>query len=915
MLPAGESRRSQTGCVTLVVVAGLLLIGARTLSGWVLDYEWWRELGRVETWISMMLYGLGPAAAVAVLAFVLFWIAHARGLKAADTRMRDHVFYSRAVTLGLLLLGFLFASIVVDSWTVVRFFGGHGLPGASWRDPAFGKPLAFYLFDLPFYSMLLRVVLGLCIVGGLVYYLTTRAWQLGRNLPDLQRGEFAIQMPNFRAMTLESRFMRLLIGLFIIALAVRLYLDRFDLVFNDHGFMVGVDWVNDHITIPLLWVSVVACVIGAILIWSGRWALSAGVVLAAVLLQFAVPRVVAGVYVRPNELPIERDYIRNHIEATRQAYGLNTRTQELEYTAKLEGTIDLQKNRAMLENVRLWDWRAFHDTVSQIQPLRPYVFSDSDVDRYMIDGRVRQVLVSPRELDLTQLGDARSRWTNPHLVYTHGYGMVMADANRITSNGLPILFIENAPPEVHTPSLKVTRPELYYGEQVHEPVFVRTQQPEFNYPSGEKNVHTRYDGKGGFPISSFGVKLASAIVYGDWNILLTGQFTDESRMMIHRTVTDRLSTMAGFINWDRDPYLVLSESGRSVWMVDGYLTTDAHPFSRSIDIEGIGSVNYIRNSVKATVDAYDGTVTLYVFDPDDPLVQAYRNLFPGLFTDVSKMPPDLLAHVRYPETIFRVEAEMYRTYHMRDPDAFYNKADLWDIARNLRSQEGTPEAAVPTYVILTMPGETKPEFTLLIPFTPHNKDNLIGMMAARCDPPHLGELQFLLLSKQELLLGPMQVEARMNQDQNISKDLTLWNQQGSQVLRGQMLVLPMDNTFLYIEPIYIQAKEARMPQMKKVAVTLGNTLIYADSYDEALQQLAGTTGNVPFTSVEASITANEPQPNTAPGTAAAPLAAPTVDQKLNSIRDHMQRYKQLSSQGHWAEAGKELEAIESLVRK
>ncbi len=896
--------RSQTGCVTLVIAAVVLLTGARTLSSWILDYQWWQELGHVETWFSMMLYSVGPEVAVATLAFIVFWIAHARGLKAAGTRLRDHKMYGRLVTLGLLLLGVVFAGALVDSWTIVRFFGGHSLPGEGWRDPAFGRGLPFYLFDLPFYSMLLRVVLGLCIVGGVVYYVTTRAWRMRGSLPDLSR-ELPIRLPEFGPLTsLEWKSLRLLLGVFVLAFAVDLYLDRYALVYNDHGFMVGVDWVNENVTIPLIWLSVIGCALGALLIWIGRWRIAVGMIALPLALQFLIPRLVSTVHVRPNELSIQRDYIHQHIEATRQAYGLNTRSSERDFAARLEGKVDVQKNRTLLENIRLWDWRAFHDTLSQIQPLRPYTFSDTDVDRYTIDGQLRQVLVSPRELDLSQLG-GETPWTVSHLVYTHGYGLVLAESNRITPDGRPVLIIENAPPKIATPTLKVTRPEMYYGEVVHEPVFVGTLQPEFNYPSGADNVQNKYDGKGGFPISGLPLRLAAAITYGDWNVLLTNQLGASSRMMIHRRVTDRVNTLAGFVHWDTDPYLVLSNEGRSIWMVDGYLTSDAHPYSRAMRIDGIGAVNYIRNSVKATVDAYDGTVKLYVFEPADPLVRAYRNLFPGIFTDATEMPADLRTHVRYPEMIFRAQAEIYRSFHMRDANSFYNKSDFWDIARGSKSQEGAAEAATPTYMIATLPGEQTPEFLLMLPFTPRGKNNLIGMMAARCDGPHLGELVFLLLSKQETLLGPMQVEALMNQDQNISKDLSLWNQQGSQVLRGQMQVLPIDNTFLYVEPIYIQAKEARMPQMKKVVVAVGNTLIYTDNYDQAVAQLARIMGGSPETTAV----------QTGAGATSPPGVTTTPDTSLNGIRDHLKKYRDFSSQGRWSEAGKELEAIEAIVRR
>ncbi len=908
MLPSPQ-RTSRVGCVTLMVVALVLLIGTRAFASWILEYQWWREMGQFETWISMMIYGLAPVAALSVIAAIVFWVAHARALKAAGTRNSEHPLYARLATAGAILVAILFAMIVVDSWAVVRFFGGQGMSGEGWRDPHFGKPLGFYLFDLPFYSMLLHALLGLCVVGGLVYYVTARAWRITRDFPRVE-GEFRIELSDFRAMAgLESNFLRLLLVVFLLGLAFRLYLDRYDLVFNNHGFMVGIDWVNDKISIPLLWASMFGCAAAAALFVVRRWRSAIVVVVVPFVLQFIVPRIVAGVYVRPNELSIERDYIRSHIEATRQGFGLNTRSTRTDLATKPQSTINVAANRTMLENVRLWDWQAFHDTVSQIQPLRPFVFSDTDVDRYIIDGNLRQVLISPRDLDLTQLGDARSLWTNPHLVYTHGYGLVMAEANRITQNGLPVLFVENAPPEIHTTSLKLIRPELYYGENSHEPVYVHTQQPEFNYPSGSENVHTTYEGRGGFPIDSFPLRAAAAVSYGDWNILLTGQLNASSRMMIHRPIRDRLSTLAGFVQWDADPYLVLSNNGRMIWLVDGYLVSNSHPYSQSVEIQGIGSVNYMRNSVKATVDAYDGTVKLYVFDPSDPLVRAYRSLFPNLFTDAAAMPADLRAHIRYPEVLFRVQAEMYRTFHMRDPESFYNKADLWDIARSLNTQEGTPASAKPTYLIATLPDQTTSEFVLMLPFTPHSKENLIGLVAARCDGEHYGELVFLQLAKQEIILGPMQIEARINQDQNISKDLTLWNQQGSQVLRGQMLVLPIDNTFLYVEPLYIQAREARMPQLKKIVLAVGDTLIYTDTYAEALAQLTGTT-SAPAEQAASPAAA-------APATTPAATAAPPQlrDPRIDEIRQRLQHYRDLASRGRWSEAGKELEAIQSLVRK
>ncbi|MGD0579188.1 MAG: UPF0182 family protein, partial [Bryobacteraceae bacterium] len=483
-------------------------------------------------------------------------------------------------------------------------------------------------------------------------------------------------------------------------------------------------------------------------------------------------------------------------------------------------------------------------------------------------------------------------------------GVVVAEASRITSDGLPQLLIQNAPPEIRTKSLQLTRPELYFGEVTHEPVFVGTGQEEFNYPSGAGNKYNHYDGPGGFPMSTPFHRLAAAVSTGDWNIMLTSYLESESRMMIRRNVHERMETIAGFLAWDPDAYLVITPEGRLVWIVDGYTTSSSHPYSKLLETRAYGEINYIRNSVKATVDAYDGTVHLYAFDANDPILKAYRTLFPHLFQDVAAMPPALRAHARYPEVLFQLQAEIYRTYHMTNVEAFFNKEDMWDLSRGINGTSGKPESVTPTYLVASLPESDEPEFLLMTTFTPRNKDNLIGLMLARCDGDKLGELHFLQLSKQQLVFGPMQIEARISQEQTISKDLTLWNQQGSQVLRGQMLVLPVGDTLLYIEPIYIQASEAKMPQLKKIAVAVGNRLIYTDNYEEAVAELAGMRAAPK--SVEASRTAGTP-------VSAAQQAAQRDD--LAEVRDHLRRYRELMSQGKYSEAGKEIEALERLAAK
>jgi uncharacterized protein len=905
----GGSRR--LGCISVIIALVVLLILSRLFSSWTIDYQWWKEMGQLNTWFSMLAYSVIPPAVATLLAFAVFWIAHARALKHAGTGLHLFPLYAKLSTVAAFVLALMVSSATTDTWTVVRYFGGrHGGPVSLPPDPVFSNPLTFYLFELPFYSDLLGFVLAVVVIAGLIYWLAGRAWELRLRVPDWSQ----IHEISFSELGLtggfESKFLRGMGAVFLVSLAVRFFLGRYSMLLDEHGsFMVGIDYVDQYIALPLQWALIAITLVVAVALLFGKWRIALLLPL-MLLVRNVVPGIVGATYVRPNEISIEKSFIERHIEATRSAYGIDDRTREVEFAAKPDEQIDFSKHQPLLDNVRLWDWHAFHDAITQLQPYRPYVYSDTDIDRYTIDGKLRQVMLSPRELDLNQLGDARGTWINPHFIYTHGYGIVMAEANQVSANGLPVLFVKDAPPEISVPGMKLTRPELYYGENVHEPVFVRTAQPEFNYPAGDHNAENRYDGKGGFPISSLLMRLAAAVSYGDWNILLTGYLTPESRMMIHRNVRERLNTLANFVAWDTDPYLVLTAEGRPTWIVDGYMTTRAHPYSRAIALEGIGTFNYIRNSVKATIDAYDGSIHLYVFDVEDPLIQAYRNLFPSLFELSSAMPADLRKHVRYPETIFAAQADIYRLFHMKDPATFYNKSDAWDTAKFTNEQGAKPGPVTPTYVVATLPGETQPEFLLMLPFTPRNRDNLIGLMMARCDGEHLGEKIVLLLSKQEIILGPMQVEARINQDQNISKDLTLWNQQGSQVLRGQMLVLPIGHTFLYVEPIYIQASQAKMPQLKKVALAMGNNLVYADTYQQALAQLAGQNLSpaVDTTTTSTPASTKTATPETAGST-------PKPDARVQEIGRHLQRYKELVSQGKLAEAGKELDAIQSLVGK
>ncbi len=900
----------RAGRITLIVLLLVLLFGTRTLASYAIEIQWWKELGQFNTYLSMLWYSVAPVVAATLLAFAVLWMAHARALRFAGTALREHRMYARLSSLALLFVGWMIAGSSIDTWTVVRFAGSRGLPAATtaWHDSVFNQPLSFYLFDLPFYTLVRGYVLALVIVCILVYWVAARGWQLRFRIAELREsreldpGIFKLEGG------LESKFLRGALMVLLVAMAVYFYLGRYEMVYNEHGsFLVGIDYVDQNIGLPLQWLLIVACLAAAVFIWFGRWML-AGSMAIALVISFIAPRAVSALYVRPNEISLERPYIQTHIHATRSAYGLEQQVKEIEFNAQPDAPIDATKHKPLLDNVRLWEYQPYHDTITQRQALRTYyTFNDSDVDRYTIDGQYRQVLLSPRELDIRQLPDASANWINPAFIYTHGYGLVLSEVSKMTPDGLPVLLIQDAPPKIETPSLKLTRPEIYYGEVTHEPVFVNTAELEFNYPSGEKNEKSRYEGKGGFPISSLPMRIAAAIRENQPNILLTDYFTSNSRMMIRRKVSERLQELAGFLDWDPDPYMVITDDGRLVWMVDGYTTSDAHPYSKPLDLQTMGHINYVRNAVKATVDAYDGETHLYIFAPDDPLIAAYHNLFPSLFLPESQMPADLRRHARYPETLFRIQSEIYRTYHMLDPQSFYNKEDVWDIALHTSGQEAGTAPVKPTYVITTVPGEESPEFLLMIPFTPHNKNNLIGLMEARCDGSKLGDMEVLLLSKQQLIPGPMNISASINQDQNISKDLTLWNQQGSHVLRGQILVLPVGNTFLYVDPIYIQSNEASMPQLKKIVLAEGSRLIYTDNYDEAVRQL---------TSGAQQLVQQATAPSTPSSAGAAPSApSPAADARLQRVRDHLRRYRELAAQGKWSEAGRELEAIEAEVKQ
>src|SRR3989454_5029501 len=535
--------------------------------------------------------------------------------------------------------------------------------------------------------------------------------------------------------------------------------------------------------------------------------------------------------VSPNEIVKEKPYIDFNIRYTRLAYGLDN-IEEREFPAEQTLTLqDLRKNEATLKNIRLWDTRPLLATYSQLQEIRTYYkFTDIDIDRYRINGEYRQVTLSPRELSAK---DLPSRiWINERLTYTHGYGAVVSPVNRVTREGLPEFWVKDIPP-VASSDLRISRPELYFSELATDYVFVKTQAKEFDYPSGDQNVYTTYAGQGGIPLGSFWRKTLFAARLGDLKLLLSNDLTPGSRVLLYRNIRERVQRIAPFFRYDDDPYMVISAAGRIVWLLDGYTVSDRFPYSAPT--RGLG--NYVRNAVKVTVDAYDGTVRFYVADPADPLIRTIARIFPGLLQPLDAMPADLRAHLRYPEGLFRVQAGMYAVYHMRDTQVFYNKEDLWSVP--VRPVDGQERAMEPYYLILRLPGEPKEEFVLLIPFNPSKKDNLSAWLAARSDPPHYGKLVVYNFPKQKLIYGPRQIEARIDQDSFISQQLSLWNQRGSQVIRGNLLVIPIERSLVYVEPLYIAAEKGQLPDLKRVIVGFGDRIAMEETLDGAIARVFG----------------------------------------------------------------------------
>jgi len=781
-----------------------------------------------------------------------------------------------------IIIALIFAFVFYPEWdTYLRFHWG-GAVGQL--DPIFGKDIGFYLFRLPFYELIQNSMMSLAFITLLIVTVVYSYFGALRS----SRGE--IVQRNWKGIGHLSLLFIFMIG----AWGWGYYLDRFELLYSTTGVVYGVGYTADHVSRITLWIMLFASILLAAMIaasfFTRRFKMLMISAASYFILYFAIIVVLPGLVqkfrVQPSELELETPYLKNNIEYTRKAFQLD-RIEEKVYPALGNLTLDdIAKNRETLDNIRIWDWRPILQTYRQTQEIRLYYeFYQVDVDRYHLKDGYHQVMLSTREL-AAQLPPKAQTWVNEHLQFTHGYGAVMNFVSKKAPGGLPDYIIDNIPPESPL-GMTVDQPAIYYGEKTPGYRIVATNVKEFDYPKGNENVYTRYQGKGGIPLDSLWKRILFAWTQSDINILLTSYLGPQSRIQIWRDVRGRVARIAPFLELDHDPYLVLSE-GKLYWIQDAYTVSDRFPYSAPYG-KAFRQLNYIRNSVKAVVDVYNGSVNFYVMDPQDPILALYRKAFPAAFKDLADMPSDLKKHLRYPEDLFAIQADLYRTYHMTSPQVFYNQEDLWDVPQEKYAGSAIPLA--PYYILMRLPGTQALEYLLMTPFTPQNRDNMIAWMAAECDFPQYGHLIVYQLPKKRLIFGPIQIEAMIDQNTLISEQLSLWDQKGSRVIRGNLIVIPIDNAFLYVEPVYLIAEGINIPQLKRIIVIQGDKVVMEPTLEQALSVLLGA-----------------PEPETKQT-----AAAPVQRDELVHAREDFNRAQQALEHGKWQEFGNAMEELKKIL--
>jgi uncharacterized membrane protein (UPF0182 family) len=891
--------------VVALVAVLVLLLAIPALVGLYTDWLWFQELQFEQIFTKQLTTQIALFAGAGLLVFGVLYAnlrLAQRGLVPDPIliRFNPNVPHLNVTSLlrrlaipVALVLAFLTALPLTANWLALLQFLNRTPFGVA--DPVFGRDIGYYVFALPLLGTALGLVLALLFLS---LFLTIPLYWL--------RGDLVIRGRQVQVEPAAGRHLGILVALVFLALGAQTWFVHIpSLLFSTTGPLVGASYADLHAALPALRLSAVVAVIaagyvvlGAIrrtVAWNTALAVAAYVVI-LIVGRGIIPGAVQKLFVDPTELTREAPYLAHHIEATRRAWDLDSvETLDLTGDARLTRA-DIAANAATIENVRLWDRDPLLQTFGQLQEIRTYYdFVSVDDDRYWIDGKYRQVMLSPRELNPSSL--PTRTFINEHLTFTHGMGATLGPVNQVTEEGLPVLFIQDLPPSSNV-SLEITRPQIYFGELPQQYVFVNTRQEEFDYPSGETNVFTAYEGTAGVPVGSVLRRGLLAWRFRSMKILLSQDITADSRILYYRNIMNRTQRALPFLQLDSDPYMVITDAGELKWILDGYTVSTRYPYAQRLT----NGTSYMRNSVKVVLDAYNGDITPYVAEPDDPLIRTFGRIFPGIFRPLEEMPSDLRAHLRYPEDLYRVQAALYTTYHMDQPEAFYHREDQWQIP--VADQRDRPDPFM-RHLVMRLPEEEQAEFIFMTPFTPRGKDNLAAWMVARNDGPHYGKLRVYRFPRQSLVFGPRQIVNRINQDTEISRQTSLWDQRGSQVIRGELLVIPIEASLIYVQPLYLRAEGGRIPELKRVVVAYQNQVVMEETLEQALAVLFGVAtpgqavpGELP---VAAAAGADVAPPPTTPAAGAARL--------IQRANDLYTRATEAQRAGNWAAYG---EAIRQL---
>ena len=892
----------KTGLKILIFVGIIILIIVGLFLGtkiWI-NYTWFGKLGFLNTYLTILWTKIGLWWTF----FIIFWLFAGVNMITAFRKGNIQtikiqqagvpVEMSRKVgaivaSVGIFILALIMARNGSARWDVLLKVFNRVEFGIA--DPAFGRDISFYTFVLPFYLFLKSWSLGTVILSivavGFIYLLS---------------GNVRFEQNKFSISDQAKKHFLTLVMLIAIIIAWNYWLKGYQLLFSKRGLIFGAGYADIKVVRYSYYLMIAVSLFTALLTFSGvrkrqfkQPLIGYGILIgAAILFTGIIPGIVQQISVKPNELVKELPYIKHNINFTRKGFNLDIIEREDFPVAESLSLRDFSPEGGVKKHIRLWDHRPLKSTFSQIQEFRLYYdFYDVDVDRYTFGDDYRQVMLSGREINYSEIPQEAQTWVNEKLQFTHGYGAVMSPVNEIGEEGLPNLIVKDIPPKVLVP-LDFDRPEIYYGELTIPYVIVNTKLAEFDYPAGDSNATTRYEGPGGLPIKNSFRRLLLAIQLRSLEIIFTRYLNADSRIMIYRSIQERVPKIAPFLRYDPDPYLVIHE-GRIIWIIDAYTVTDQFPYSTP---HGEG-YNYIRNSVKVTVDAYNGDVTYYVINQKDPIIQTYSKIFPGMFKDFSEMPLGLKRHIRYPMYIFNIQAEMYSTYHMTEPQVFYNKEDKWNIPREI--YEDTETQMIPYYTIIKFPDATgKEEFVLILPFTPVNKNNMLAWIAARCDLENYGRIIEYKFPKEKLIYGPLQIESRIDQNSEISQLFTLWGQKGSSVIRGNLLVIPVKDSLIYVEPVYLRAEQSELPELKRVIVGYQDNIEMGLTLDEALVKLFG--GVIPVVTKEGEEA----------GLAPAPVEFSIRELILNARIIYDDAQKKLS-EGDFSGYGDSIDALEKVL--